>query len=102
MPEGPHEARLDTYVAGGSVENIKHSAGVWSTGHSVLDELAAALESATPHLMKRFGPSTGPAAVKAFEKVARNVRAQAQEMGEAASALTSASNALHDAQTTHH
>ena len=101
MPEGPHEARLDTYVAGGSVAGVRHSAQVWNKGQRVLEDLAMALDSAQPHLLDRFGPKTGPAAVAAFAKVAHNVRAQAAEMQEAAAALSSAGDALEDAQSTH-
>jgi hypothetical protein len=101
MPKGPHELRLDTYVANGSAENIQYSAQMWERGHTVLNNLAAALESAKPHLLNRFGPQTGPAAVAAFETVATNVRAQAAEMKKASGALTSAGNALEDAQHTH-
>ena len=101
MPKGPHEARLDTYVAGGNVANIRHSALVWDRGHAVLSQLAIALDTAKPKLMDRFGPQTGPAAVAAFEKVAASVRAQAAEMERASSALTTAGDALEDAQTTH-
>jgi hypothetical protein len=102
MPKGPHEQRLDGYVTGGKVDNIRHSAHVWDAGHHVLANLATALESAKPQLMDRFGPQTGPAAVKAFQKVADNVRAQANEMKKASTALGSAGDALEDAQTTHH
>jgi hypothetical protein len=101
MPKGPHEARLDTYVAGGSVSNIRHAAQVWDKGQKVLEDLATALDSAKPHLMNRFGPQTGPAAVAAFAKVAHNVRSQAAEMQKAVSALKSAGDALEDAQTMH-
>ncbi|MDX6357303.1 MAG: hypothetical protein QOH37_357 [Nocardioidaceae bacterium] len=101
MPKGPHELRLDTYVANGNAENISYSAHMWERGHTVLNNLADALESAKPHLLSRFGPQTGPAAVAAFETVAKNVRAQAAEMKKASGALTSAGNALEDAQHTH-
>jgi len=102
MPKGPHEQRLDGYVTGGKVDNIRHSAHVWDAGHHVLTNLATALESAKPQLMDRFGPQTGPAAVKAFQKVADNVRSQANEMKKASTALGTAGDALEDAQTTHH
>jgi hypothetical protein len=102
MPKGPHEARLDGYVTGGNVATIRHSAHVWESGHNVLINLATALESAKPQLLDRFGPQTGPAAVKAFQKVADNVRAQANEMKKASTALGTAGDALEDAQTTHH
>jgi hypothetical protein len=101
MPKGPQEARLDTYVAGGNVGNIRHSAHTWAKGQQVLEDLAMALDSAKPHLLNRFGPQTGPAAVKAFEKVAANVRSQAKEMKRASTALTQAADALEDAQSTH-
>jgi hypothetical protein len=102
MPKGPHELRLDSYVSDGNVDNIRYSAKVWDHGHTALERLAQALESAKPHLLTRFGPQTGPAAVAAFETVAKNVRAQAAEMQKASSALTTAGNALEDAQSTHH
>ncbi|WP_151083728.1 hypothetical protein [Nocardioides cynanchi] len=102
MPKGPHELRLDTYVANGNVDNIAYSSHMWERGHTVLNNLADALESAKPHLLSRFGPQTGPAAVAAFETVAKNVRAQAAEMKRASTALTSAGHALEDAQHTHH
>jgi hypothetical protein len=102
MPKGPQELRLDTYVAGGSVASIRHSAHVWRQGQRVLERLAAALETVKPELNEKFGPKTGPAASAALEKVARNVRDQAAEMQRASSALTTAADALHDAQTTHH
>jgi hypothetical protein len=101
MPKGPHELRLDTYVANGNAENIAYSSQMWERGHTVLNNLADALESAKPHLLNRFGPQTGPAAVAAFETVATNVRAQAAEMKAASTALTSAGHALEDAQHTH-
>ncbi|MBO0847748.1 MAG: hypothetical protein J2P22_20295, partial [Nocardioides sp.] len=101
MPKGPQEVRLDTYVAGGNVANIRHSAHTWAQGQQVLEHLAMALDSAKPHLMNRFGPQTGPAAVKAFEKVAANVRKQAAEMQRASAALGDAGDALQDAQSTH-
>ncbi len=102
MPKGPHELRLDTYVTGGSVDTIRHSARVWTQGQRVLERLATALETAKPQLMQKFGPQTGPAAAAAFEKVAGNVRDQAKEMQRASGALTTAADALQDAQTTHH
>ncbi len=102
MPKGPHELRLDSYVSAGNVDNIRYSAKVWDHGHTALERLAQALESAKPHLLTRFGPQTGPAAVAAFESVAKNVRTQAAEMKKASTALTTASNALEDAQSTHH
>ncbi len=102
MPKGPQELRLDTYVAGGSVASIRHSAHVWTQGQRVLERLATALETVKPQLNDKFGPQTGPAASAAFEKVARNVREQASEMQRASGALTTAADALHDAQTTHH
>jgi hypothetical protein len=101
MPKGPHELRLDTYVTGGSVDTIRHSAKVWTEGQRVLERLATALETAKPQLMDKFGPQTGPAAAAAFEKVAGNVRDQAKEMQRASTALTTAADALQDAQTTH-
>jgi hypothetical protein len=102
MPKGPHELRLDSYVANGNVDNIRYSAKVWEHGQTALERLAQALESAKPHLLTRFGPQTGPAAVVAFETVAKNVRAQAAEMKRASTALVTAGNALEDAQSTHH
>jgi hypothetical protein len=102
MPKGPHELRLDSYVTGGNVDTIRHSARVWTQGQRVLERLATALETAKPQLMHKFGPQTGPAAAAAFEKVAGNVRDQAKEMQRASAALTTAADALHDAQTTHH
>lgn len=101
MPKGPQELRLDTYVAGGSVASIRHSAHVWAQGQRVLERLATALETVKPQLDEKFGPQTGPAAAAAFAKVARNVRDQAAEMEHASGALTTAADALHDAQTTH-
>jgi hypothetical protein len=94
--------RLDSYVSNGNVDNIRYSAKVWDHGHTALERLAQALESAKPHLLHRFGPQTGPAAVAAFATVAKNVRAQAAEMQKASTALTTAGNALEDAQSTHH
>jgi hypothetical protein len=102
MPKGPQELRLDTYVAGGSVDSIRHSAHVWAKGQRVLAQLATALETVKPQLNEKFGPQTGPAASAAFEKVARNVRDQAAEMQRASGALTTAADALQDALTTHH
>ena len=101
MPKGPHELRLDTYVVGGSVATIRHSAAVWDHGQQVLERLATALDTAKPQLMHKFGPQTGPAAVAAFEKVSKNVREQAAEMKRASAALTTAGDALQDAESTH-
>jgi hypothetical protein len=101
MSKGPHEMRLDTYVVGGSVATIRHSAQVWTHGQQVLERLATALDTVRPQLMDKFGPQTGPAAAAAFEKVAGNVRDQAAEMQRASGALTTAADALQDAQTTH-
>jgi hypothetical protein len=101
MPKGPQELRLDSYVAGGSVASIRHSAHVWTRGQRVLERLATALETVKPQLDDTFGPQTGPAAAAAFEKVAGNVRDQAAEMQRASGALTTAADALDDAQTTH-
>jgi hypothetical protein len=102
MPKGPQELRLDSYVTGGSVDTIRHSAHVWTQGQRVLERLATALETVKPQLMDKFGPQTGPAAAAAFEKVAKNVRDQAAEMQRAGGALTTAADALEDAQAAHH
>ena len=101
MPKGPQELRLDSYVTGGSVATIRHSAHVWNKGQGVLERLATALETVKPQLMDKFGAQTGPAAAAAFEKVATNVRDQAAEMQRAGGALTTAADALHDALTAH-
>ncbi len=75
---------------------------MWTRGQRVLERLATALETVKPQLDDKFGPQTGPAAAAAFEKVAGNVRDQAAEMQRASGALTTAADALDDAQTTHH
>jgi hypothetical protein len=101
MPKGPHESRLDTYVANGSVASIRHAAHLWDQGSTVLQRLSHALESTKPDLLTRFGPQTGKQAALAFDKVAKSVRDQAAEMAKASGALTSAGDALEDAQATH-
>ena len=101
MAKGPHEAKLAEYVSEARLHSVREAQAVWTKGAQVLDDLAAALDKAKPHLMHRFGPETGPAAVAAFDKVRQNVLDQTKEMHHASKALSDAGDALDHGQKVH-
>jgi hypothetical protein len=99
MSKGPQEARLDRAVSGAARSAIQAAEQEWRNGARSLGNVAIALDQAGPEVIANFGGThTGPAAQRAFAKVAEKVRARKAQMEQAADALARADAAVGQAQ----
>ena len=95
---GPHEQRLRAMLHGANRQMIQAAYQEWRAGSELLLAVSTTLHGAAPRIQDQFG-RTGPAAARAFGKVAGKVAARSEQMSAAGQALVAALDVIAQAES---
>jgi hypothetical protein len=94
---GPQQERLRSMLQGANKQMIQAAYQEWRAGSELLLAVSTTLHGAAPRIQDQFG-RTGPAAARAFGKVAGKVAERSSQMSAAGDALVAALDVIAEAE----